>query len=128
MNSIEYRLVLIGVLFILIALSGIWLSKLGRPLNNGVFTIHKLITVGTIILLVISTIKQHIFSQTVKIENIILLISGVALTISFITGALLSFGKLVNKFILTIHKISPIILIISFILYIYLNIKEIKNI
>lgn len=39
-----------GVVYLLTLASGVWLSYIGRPLNSMIFTIHKLIAVGAVIL------------------------------------------------------------------------------
>jgi hypothetical protein len=38
-----------GLLFLITFISGAWLSRNGRPLNTAIFTIHKLISLLTLI-------------------------------------------------------------------------------
>ena len=39
-----------GIVLLLTLASGIWLSNSGKPLNTAIFTLHKLIALGVVIL------------------------------------------------------------------------------
>jgi hypothetical protein len=51
--SINLKIILAGVLFILSIIIGIVLSRLGRPLNPMVSAIHKLLALASLVFLVI---------------------------------------------------------------------------
>ena len=44
--NITVRAVVAGLFFLFVLLSGIWLSRKGRPLNVGISTVHKLISLA----------------------------------------------------------------------------------
>ena len=121
MNTLQLRLIIIGILFLFIIISGIWLSKLGRPLNNAIFSIHKLIAIACIILTVVTLLGFYKNADLIEYENIFLIISSSLLLISFITGGLLSFDKFGIPAIILIHKISPILLTISILFTLYIR-------
>jgi hypothetical protein len=119
MKTIELRILVTSLLYLFIIASGIWLSHSGRPLNVAIFTIHKLISLLAVIL--ISVAIYHI-QKNVQIRNseiIILVATGICFLLAFISGALLSFEKPVNDIVLTIHKITPLLIVIFTVMTIY---------
>jgi hypothetical protein len=58
MNA-SVRVIVAGVFFLLIFLSGIWLSRTGRPLNVGISTIHKLISLAAGIFLLVTIYQRN---------------------------------------------------------------------
>jgi hypothetical protein len=109
-----------GIIFLVTLASGVWLSHSGKPLNTVVFTVHKLIALGAVITTAIQIYKglQSMENQTL----LIMLIAFAALCVValFVTGALMSLGKLSYDVMLTIHKVAPFLLAISAALTIYL--------
>ncbi len=121
MDTFEYRFAIIGIIFLFIILSGVWLSKLGRPLNNAVFTIHKLNSILGIVLLVITIFQISRSIEYTKMEILASIIGGFALFTSFISGAILSFDKLAMNILIITHKVSSILLIVSGIIFIFIK-------
>ena len=102
-----------GILIISVIVTGIWVSRLGRPLNTGVFTIHKLTALTFTVFVsvfVINLLKENQIGTAVPVILIIACLSMAAL---FASGAFLSFEKPLLKKILTIHAFTPVITIIS---------------
>lgn len=101
-----------GILFFLTIITGFWLSNSGKPLNKIIFNIHKLIALLTVIFMII--LFYNIFKNFEINFTLLTLIVvvGLLIIVLFITGALLSFDKPVNKLILSIHGITPIIVVI----------------
>ena len=120
MNFSQSNIWLPVLLFILTLAFGIWLSRSGRPLNILVFTIHKLIALGGVIfagLAVYNWLKQ-VEPQGVVIAMIAIL--GASIIALFISGAFLSRDKPVNKALLIMHGIMPVLAALSAIYLIYL--------
>ncbi len=120
MNNFSFKIIVTGILFIIMIISGIWLSKLGRPLNNGVFTVHKLISLLTIVFSAITVYRLQKNIELKSIDLVFIIIMEIAFLVSIASGAILSFDNLVNKFTLTVHKASPVLLVISIAILIYL--------
>jgi len=120
MRTIELRIVATGLLFLFTLVSGIWLSNSGKPLNTAIFTVHKLIALATVIFtaIVIRNLLKNTPVQVVIVSLIVL--TGLFALALFVTGALLSLGKPVNAVILTIHAVTPFLLVISTAVTIYL--------
>ena len=56
MNS---KFIIVGVLFILILISGFLVSKAGRPINSALVTLRKLISIATAVYLIVNIIRIH---------------------------------------------------------------------
>lgn len=107
MNSFAVRIILSGGLLIMTVVSGIVLSNGGRPLQSGFFTVHKLIAVGAIILLAVSARSLAKGADMDGLSVAALAVSGALFLVLIVTGALLSFDKLVTPLILRIHQLAP---------------------
>lgn len=87
---------------------GFWLSNIGKPYNGLLFNIHKLIALGAVVLAVI---------QLTKIPNLLmppsLVLAALSVIALFVSGALMSAGKLDYALMLTIHRIGLATLIIG---------------
>lgn len=59
MRGIEPTLLATGILLALTLGSGIGVSRTGRPNNTGIFTLHKLIALATVVLAVLTVRQMH---------------------------------------------------------------------
>ena len=86
-------LIAAGVFFILSLASGIWLTSLGKPVNVVVVTIHKLISLGTVVFtgIVISNLSRATDISSFEVGAI--MITGLLFILLFVTGTLSSTGK-----------------------------------
>lgn len=106
-NFTSSRIMYGGLALVLTLVSGVVLSSLGRPLNSVVFGLHKIIAMGTIILLGL-TIKNQVPTADLQIQQIILIIiAGLLFLTLVVTGILLSFERPVPTAVLRIHQIVP---------------------
>lgn len=124
MNALITRFIGTGLLFILIFLSGFWLSNSGRPLNVLVLTIHKLMGLGTAILIGVTVyqINQQVgLNSTVWIAAAITLVLFLA---TIISGGLSSLEQPAATAILAIHKIGPFLTVVSAAATMYLLVKS----
>ena len=109
-----------GIGFLLTLISGVVLSKMGRPLNSAVFGAHKIIAVGTIVLigLNIRDLAQVVGLQAV--HPALIWGTGLLLLVLVVSGSLLSFDKLVLPITLRVHQIVPLLALAFSALSIYL--------
>lgn len=114
------RIILIGIFYIVMIITGLLLSKRGRPLNTILFTIHKITAVLAIILTIMLAHKMQKEIAINPGEISVVAIAGICLAMTFISGALLSFDKLVHPVTSTIHKIFPYLSILSAAITFYL--------
>ncbi|MCL5997536.1 MAG: hypothetical protein M1546_15990 [Chloroflexi bacterium] len=114
MSPTASRLIVTGLLFVLTLISGVWVRHSGRRIKVAIFTIHKLIALLTVITIAVTIYHLH---QAVEIgptvEFSAIAVTGLLFLVLFISGAWLSPGKLKNKAALTIHKVTPLLAVIS---------------
>jgi hypothetical protein len=107
------------VLFLLTIAFGFWLSRLGKPYNGILFNFHKLIALGGVIFAVVQISKALNIADSPLL--IALLITGALCVVAlFVSGALMSMGKLDYALTLTIHRITPLVLVFAVTTIVYL--------
>ena len=114
------KLILPGIIFLLTLASGMWLSNAGKPYNNAIFTIHKLIALGAVVLAAIQMVQAFKTAGTSPLEILFLFIAILAVIALFATGALMSLDKEPYKVWLTIHQIAPAVMAIAIATIIFL--------
>ena len=122
MDTITSKLVVAGILFLFTLISGVFLHHSSRPLSIGLVTVHKLIAVGTTVLIGM-TINQLYKSVDGKvfIEIGLMVISALLLLALIATGAFLTREEMqLPEFVLNIHKVAPLLALISSTLTIFL--------
>jgi NADH:ubiquinone oxidoreductase subunit 6 (subunit J) len=107
MKNLEIRIGIICLSFVLIIISGIWLSRNGKPYHTAAFTVHKLSALLMVIFAIVLILDLNKNRGVTNLEWILFIFSGILFLISFITGALMSFEKPVKSIITTTHKIMP---------------------
>ncbi len=110
-----------GLLLLLTTVSGVWLSHAGRPLNTLIFTIHKLVAVGTFAVIAVNI---NGLSKTVDIGALLKLVAipvtGLLLLTLFVSGVLLSFERSVPEAALLVHRVAPLPALLVTVVTIYL--------
>jgi FtsH-binding integral membrane protein len=99
--------------FFLIILSGIWLSRTGRPLNVPISTIHKLISLAAGVYLLV-VVFQH--NQQVPLgpaEWIAVVVTGLCFLAMAATGGVLASDKARPLPLLRAHQIMPALTVVS---------------
>lgn len=107
------KFILPGILFLLTLISGFWLSRVGKPYNNVLFNIHKLIALCTVVLTGIQTIKQLRGMEASSLVSVLLILAALCVITLFSSGALMSAGKLDYALMLSIHRITSLILVVG---------------
>lgn len=122
MEAVTTKLIAAGILFVFTLISGFILSRSGRPLSIGLTTVHKLIAVGTIVL--IGMVVYQLFKSTdskVFIEISIMVISGILFLALIATGALLTREEMqLPGLVLKVHQLAPLLALIFSTTTIYL--------
>lgn len=125
MEAITTRLVAAGLLFLFTILSGVWLSNSGKPLNSMIFTIHKLIALGTVILVAVSVYNLFKALDLRSFMELVLIVStGLVFLALIITGALLSRNIPLPEAILRVHQVAPLLALVSSTITIYLLVSR----
>jgi hypothetical protein len=105
--------VVAGFFFLFMLLSGLWLSRRGRPLSMGLSALHKLISLGAGIFLVVTVIQRNAAAPLVATEWIAVAVTGLCFIVTVAAGAVLSGEKSAPVAVLRIHQILPALVAIS---------------
>ena len=108
-----------GLLLMLTMAFGFWLSHTGKPYNGLLFNLHKLIALGAVVYTAIQVSKVFEPADSLTLL-IVLLVVAVCIVALFASGALMSMGKLDYTLTLTIHRIAPVVLVITLGVAVYL--------
>ncbi len=96
---------------------GFWLSWVGKPYNSLLFNLHKLIALGGVVLTGIH------FSKTLHAPDwllvVLLLVLVLCALVLFISGGLLSAGKLDYQIMKVVHNLALAFLLASLALTFY---------
>ena len=121
--SLTIKITFIAILFLLIVISGFWLSKKDKPYPALLFNVHKLLSLATFILgfIVIYNLQKDIELSSGHI--LIIIGTGILFILSIVTGGLLNLDKPLYNFLKLLHRIiSPTVIILTATIF-YLIIK-----
>jgi hypothetical protein len=113
MSTITLGVVGAGLFFLFIFVSGIWLSRSGRPLNVMISTIHKLISLAAGVFLVVILYQINRVTKLGTTELIASMVTGLLFLGTGISGGLLSTDKPAPAAILRVHQILPVLTVLS---------------
>ena len=122
MDPITSKLIAAGLLGMFTLITGVITSHSGKPLNIWLVSIHKLIAVGTAVLIVIAANQLFKTSEGKMIITIGLMAISVVLILALIaTGAFLTREEMeLPGFVLKIHQAAPLLALASSSLTVYL--------
>jgi hypothetical protein len=103
------RAVVAGLFFLLIFLSGVRLSRAGRPLNVGISTIHKLISLAAGVFLLVSIHQRNGVVPLSAAEWTAIVVTGLCFAGTVASGGLLSFEKPMPAAVLRVHQVAPVL-------------------
>ena len=122
METITSKLIATSVLSLFTLISGVIVSQSGRPLSVVLVTIHKLIAVGTVVLICMAVSQLYkTVEGTLYFELVVMVISGILFLSLIATGALLTREEMqLPALVLKIHQIAPLLALISSTVTVYL--------
>ena len=127
MDAITSKLIAPGILGLLTLISGMIVSRAGRPLNIWLVTIHKLIAVGTAVLIYMAVNQLYKTADGKMVITIgITVISAVLILALIATGAFLTREEMeLPAFVLKIHQVVPLLALASSSLTLYLLFQKV---
>ena len=125
MDTNTSKLVAAGILFLFTLISGLIVSRSGRPLNIWLVTVHKLIAIGTVVLIGMAVNQLYKTADgKVFIEMSVMVISGVLFLALIATGALLTREEMqLPEVVLKIHQMTPSLALIFSTITVFLLVK-----
>ena len=121
MSPTQLRVVVIGLLYLFIFLSGVWLTRSGKPYSTVVLTIHKLISLAAIVFLGVVIYRTNQVSALSAGELAAGVITGLLFVGTIATGGLLSADKPMPAIVLWLHRTTPFLTVLSTAVTLYLT-------
>jgi uncharacterized membrane protein YhiD involved in acid resistance len=107
------RAIIIGLSFVLVFLSGLWVSRKGRPLNAGLSTVHKLVSLAAGVFLLVTVYQQGQIAPLNTAEWLAIAVTGVCFAAVVASGGILSSDKPRPTALLRVHQVVPVLTLIS---------------
>jgi uncharacterized membrane protein YhiD involved in acid resistance len=107
------RAIVVGLLFLFIFLSGIWLSRAGRPLNVAISTLHKLISLAAGVTLLVTVYQRNRTVPLSPTEWIAIVVTGLCFLGNVVSGGLLTSEKPMPVVVLRVHQVVPVLTVLS---------------
>jgi hypothetical protein len=98
-----------GFFFLFIFLSGIWLSRMGRPLNVVISTIHKLISLAAGVFLIVTIYRRNQAFPLNATAWITITVTGLCFLSIVASGGFLSSDKPMPTAVLRVHQVMPVL-------------------
>jgi uncharacterized iron-regulated membrane protein len=93
-------------------LSGIWVSRAGKPLNGVLLTIHKLVGLAAGVFLVAMVYQLHQGSALGGKEMIAVIVCSLLFLGAVVAGGVLSLDKPVPGVVLRLHQIGSVLAVL----------------
>jgi hypothetical protein len=122
MNINQLRSVGVGAFFLLIFLSGFWLSRTGRPHNTVVFNIHKLIglAAGIFLIFIVYQAKKSFSLSPIQVTAILFTILIFIINVAAGglvgidgTGGLSNLSQGIRSVFQITHRVLPYLAVLS---------------
>ncbi len=120
MNANPLSALSTAVLFVVILLSGYRLSRSGKPYNALLLTVHKLISVGAVVWLVVTMVRSNRAAGLSAAELSAGVVTGLFFVSLIATGGLLSSEAQTPALVAKVHQIAPYLTILSTAVTLYL--------
>ena len=118
--SLAGKFLPVGVLFVITVGFGFWVSRVGKPYQTLLFTIHKLVALGGVVLASIRFFKVDQLAEFPPLVIVLLGFTTVCVIIMFATGGVMSFKDELIKPVLLMHQVSPVLITVFTGLAVYL--------
>ena len=122
MSTDQLRVVGTGSFFLLIFLSGFWLSRSGKPYSSIIFNIHKFVGLATGVFLIMTVYKTHQLAPlspvgiTAVVITVLIFVGTVAaggLVSVDAAGGLESVNQPIRAAMSMTHKLLPYLAVLS---------------
>ena len=117
------HLIINGIIFIIILISGFWLSKSGKPYGTLLFTVHKLMALAFLVYVFIISKKLVKTTELNPVLWMIMITAVLSVGLIFTTGGILSSQEEVKTTLVVVHKISSLVLLFSVTGWFFMTLK-----
>lgn len=103
----QSTLIITGLFFLCIFLSGYWLKGSGKPYNGLKLNLHKFLSLGAVAYLIVLVIEVNRAAGLLPPGILFLVISALLFLVLIISGGLLSALKETPLFLQFLHRMLP---------------------
>lgn len=111
--STTWMVTLIGGLFVVKFLSGVWLTWAGRPYNVALITVHKLISLLAAVLIGILVYRLRRGVGLSPVEIVAVVVTGLLFLAAILSGGLTSVDRPMSAALLIVHRVTPFLTVLS---------------
>ncbi len=120
MDTTKLRFIGAGSFFLFVFLSGLWLSRSGKPYSAIIFNTHKLIGLAAGAFLVTTVYRIHQATPLSPVEITAIVVTVLIFVATVTAGGLLSIDKPMPAAISMMHKAFPYFAVLSTAVTLYL--------
>ena len=113
MNTLQMRAVGAGLFFLFIFLSGLWVSRLGKPYPGIPFNIHKFIALGALVFLAVTVRQASQAAPLSSLQIAAVVLTGLCFLTTIITGGLTSIETPMPVIVPKLHLVMPFATLLS---------------
>jgi hypothetical protein len=119
-HDVDLRLLFASLSFFIVLISGIWLTRAGKPYSALLLNVHKLISLAGVVLLALFVRQQGRVSELPSALIAVNAVSGLLLVASIVTGGLVSVDRPMPRTILFAHRVMPFLSLAASAVAVYL--------
>jgi hypothetical protein len=107
------RAVIAGLFFLVVFLSGKGLSRKGRPLDVGISTVHKLVSLGAGVFLLVTTLQRNRLVPLSVAAWVAIVVTGLCFLGMAASGGFLSSDRPMPVGVLRLHQVVSVLTALS---------------
>lgn len=122
--NVSVKITLISLIFLLIVVSGIWLTRTGKPYNPVLFNVHKFVSLTGV---VVTAVLLYGYFNSMEVSPLIVALTiaaGLLFVVLLVSGGLLNLDIKLYKLLRIVHRITPALSIILTALIFLLLLKK----
>ena len=100
------------IFFVLIFSSGFWLMNAGKPYNNALLNVHKLISIAAVVLFGVTVFQISKISALTSIELATTVVTGILFLGTIVSGGLSSINTMPTAFLI-LHRVTLSLVTVS---------------
>jgi hypothetical protein len=107
MENVGAAAIVTALFFVVIYVTGFWLSRSPRPLGGGRLNGHKLIALAAGVFVVVTVYRASQVAALSAVETAVVVVAGLLFLGTGITGGLVSIDRPMPPIVKTLHHLTP---------------------
>jgi hypothetical protein len=106
--AVMQNLIVLGLLFLAAIVTGIWLSRLGKPLNPALSGVHKFLALACVIFAAIRIYHAAKLIEPSTTHFAVIAVLAISMVALIASGSVLMVPKLASAAWLAVHRIATV--------------------